>query len=241
MQEQAEILKSAGCHGIGSVSEKGALEKIKAYEAAGVKVFSVYAGGKVTENDYQFQREELSKTMKLLSGSGAVIEFNIQGDRKNKLAKEHAVKMMQEVADMANEAGLKVVIYPHSGNFAAPTLSHATKIARQADRKNLGVMFNLCHFLKEQPKASLTEELENAKDLLWQVSTSGADQGGENWTQLIQPLGKGSYKQDQLFQVMKELGFKGSIGLQCYQIKSDPKEYLKVSSDSYKELLKSVN
>jgi sugar phosphate isomerase/epimerase len=149
--------------------------------------------------------------------------------------------MVQEVADMANEAGLKVVIYPHSGNFAAPTLSHATTIARQADRKNLGVMFNLCHFLKEQPEASLTEELENAKDLLWQVSTSGAEQSGKNWTQLIQPLGKGSYKQEQLFQALKEIGFKGSIGVQCYQIKSDPKEYLKVSADSYKELLKSVN
>lgn len=241
VQEQAEILVNAGCQGIGSINEKGALAKLKAYKAAGMKVYSLYAGGAVTEKGYQFQRQELSESMKFLRGSGAMIEFTIKGDRGNKSAQEQAVKMMQEVADLAKEEGLKVVIYPHVGPFVAATLSEATAIAKKANRNNLGLMFNLCHFLKEQPQASLKAELENAGALLWGVSTSGAEENGKSWTHLIQPLRKDSYKQEELFKALKHIGYKGTIGLQCYQIKPEPKKYLKVSADSYKAILKSVN
>ncbi|MFT5905607.1 MAG: glucose/arabinose dehydrogenase [Cryomorphaceae bacterium] len=240
-QEQAGILKNAGYQGIGSINERGAVAKMKAYKAAGVKVYSLYAGGAVTEKGYKFQRQELSESMKFLRGSGALIEFYIQGIKGKKSALDQAVKMIQEVADLANKEGLKVVIYPHSGNYMAETLGQATVIAKQANRKNLGVMFNLCHFLKVQAPASLKEELVNAKDLLWGVSTSGAEENGQDWTQLIQPLRKDSYKQEQLFKTLKSIGYKGTIGLQCYQIKSDPKTHLKLSADSYKSLLKLVN
>ncbi|MFT5632915.1 MAG: glucose/arabinose dehydrogenase/sugar phosphate isomerase/epimerase [Rubritalea sp.] len=240
-QEQAGIIKNAGYQGIGSISERGALAKLKAYKTAGLKVYSIYAGGEVTEKGYQFQRQELSESMNFLRGSGAMIEFYIKGDKGNNATRQQAVKMMQEVADLANEKGLRVVIYPHSGNYVTPTLSQATTIAKQANRKNLGVMFNLCHFLKEQPQASLKEELLSAKDLLWGVSTSGAEENGKSWVQLIKPLGKDSYQQDELLKTLKHVGYKGAIGLQCYQISSDPKIHLKISADSYKDLLKSVN
>ena len=54
----------------------------------------------------------------------------------------------------------------------------AVRIARKAKRDNVGVMFNLCHFLRVEPKTDLAATLKNAAPFLWRVSTSGAEIGG---------------------------------------------------------------
>ena len=67
-------------------------------------------------------------------------------------------------------------------------------------------MFNLCHFLKVEPKANLKATLLEAKDLLWQVSTSGAELEA-NWGQLIQTLDRGDFDQKALFRFSMKSDF----------------------------------
>lgn len=72
----------------------------------------------------------------------------------------------------------------------------------------------------------LRKTLEEAKPLLWSVSTCGADVGGTTWESLIKPLDAGSYDQVTLIKLLRELGYTGDVGLQCYALKEPSKEHL---------------
>ena len=97
-------------------------------------------------------------------------------------------------------------------------------------------MFNLCHYLKVEPKTDLKAALTEAKPLLWQVSTSGAEIGGNNWGQLIQTLDRGTFDQNNLFQILRDLGFSGNVGFQCYAIRGDSRENLKRSIEAWNKI-----
>ena len=56
-----------------------------------------------------------------------------------------------------------------------------------------------------------------------------ADVGGNDWGALIQTLDKGSFDQVAFFKMLREIGFSGDVGLQCYAVKGDPKDNLKRS------------
>ena len=98
-------------------------------------------------------------------------------------------------------------------------------------------MFNLCHFLKVEPNADLQKTLESAGDLLWRVSTCGADTDGKSWSQLIQTLDRGSFDQVTFLKLLREIGFSGDIGLQCYAIRGDTKQNLNRSIAAWRKYL----
>ena len=156
-------------------------DRLKAYEKAGLKIFSFYIGGKLSSEGYTYQ-SEIPESITQLKGHDTVLELYLQGSKKSN-TDEQAIACVQEIADLAEKSGRRVVLYPHAG-FYIDTLSDAIRVARKCRRNNVGVMFNLCHYLKVEPKNALKATLLEAKDLLWQVSTSGADIGGTNWDNL---------------------------------------------------------
>jgi sugar phosphate isomerase/epimerase len=117
------------------------------------------------------------------------------------------------------------------------TLGDAARIARLSSCDNVGVMFNLCHFLKVEPQSDLRKTLESAEGLLWTVSTCGADSDGANWGTLIQPLDQGSFDQTAFLKTLREIGFSGDVGLQCYGVKGDPMDNLARSIGAWKKHL----
>jgi len=220
--EGARLLKKIGYAGIGSVYPKDANQYLAACKAEGLKIFSIYAGGKVDETAYRIDTH-VREAIVSLRGTDALVELNLQrGDNPND---GQAVAMVREVADLAKKSGLKVVIYPHD-KFYVENLDHAVRIAWASGRDNVGVTFNLCHFLKVQPKADLEAVLENAKPVLWSASVCGADADGKDWPTLIQPLDEGSFDQASLLQHLAKIEFKGPIGLQCFNIRIEPRQHL---------------
>ena len=222
VKERVQVLKELGYDGIGSAklsqSDLSLPDRLKAYEKAGLKIFSFYIGGKLSSEGHTFQ-SEIPEAIRQLKGHDTILELYIQGSKKNNTDKQ-AIAFVQKIADLAEKSGLRVVLYPHAG-FYIDTLSDAIRVARKCQRNNVGVMFNLCHFLKVEPKANLKATLLEAKDLLWQVSTSGAEMGGTNWGQLIQTLDRGDFDQKALFQILDEIGFSGNVGFQCYAIRGE--------------------
>ena len=237
VKERVKVLEELGYDGIGSAklsqSDLSLPDRLKAYEKAGLKIFSFYIGGKLSSEGHTFQ-SEIPEAIRQLKGHDTILELYIQGSKKNN-SDEQAIAFVQKIADLAEKSGLRVVLYPHAG-FYIDTLSDAVRVARKCKRNNVGVMFNLCHFLKVEPKANLKATLLEAKDLLWQVSTSGAEIGGTNWGQLIQTLDRGDFDQKALFQILDEIGFSGNVGFQCYAIRGDSRENLKRSMDAWKKL-----
>lgn len=229
-QERVKVLKELGYDGIGSAKlSQNALplpQRLKLYDEAGLKLFSFYVGGKLGTKGHSYGKE-ISQAIKDLKGRDTILELYVQGNKKTN-TDEQAVAFVREIADQAKESGLLIVLYPHAG-FYVDTLGSAVRVARKCERENVGVMFNLCHYLKVEPKTDLKAALTEAKPLLWQVSTCGAEKGGTSWGQLIQTLDRGSYDQAALFQMLRKIGFKGNVGFQCYAIRGDSRDNLKRS------------
>jgi len=235
-EERVKVLKELGYDGIGSARVRDTLplpQRLKLYDKAGLKLFSFYVGGRLGPKGHSYGKE-ISQAIKELKGRDTILELFVQGNKKSN-TDEQAVAFVREIADQAKESGLRIVLYPHAG-FYVDTLGDAVRVARKCERENVGVMFNLCHYLKVEPKTDLKAALTEAKPLLWQVSTSGAEKGGNSWGQLIQTLDRGSYDQKALFQMLREHGFQGNVGFQCYAIRGDSRENLKRSIEAWNQI-----
>ncbi len=224
--QEAATLRALGYDGVGSTRLAGLKERIAAYEAAGLKVFSIY----VNLGDPQ-----IAESIPLLKDHGVTIELTVR-----KPIDAATVKELQDLADRAAEADLRIALYPHAG-FTIATIDPALELIDKTDRPNVGVMFNLCHFLKNEKQQDLEATLTKAGAKIFAVSTCGADKDGDNWGALIQPLDEGTFDQTRLFGTLKKIGFKGTVGIQCYAVPGDKRENLKRSVDAWRKILAEVN
>ena len=240
---RVQILKELGYDGISYSGTKGASEMLNALDAAGLKFFNTYVG--LNLDAEQKYATELIETITRLKGRDAMLWLFVTG-RKHKRSSEEgdriAVEAICEVADLAHKSGVKIALYPHTG-FYAESLDDALRIAEKVNRRNVGVTFNLCHWLKVEGDKDPTKTLQRAMPYLFQVSINGADSGDTktmNWSRLIQPLGSGTYDVGGVLKTLKELGYAGPIGLQGYGVKGDSKENLKRSIQAWRKLTDSL-
>ena len=233
LEEGVRIVKELGYHGIGSVYPNRLAEFKAACDTEKLKIYSIYVDSRVNEDGFSYD-QQIDKVFAVLKGSDALVELNVQ--RGKNPTDEQAIALVGEVADKAKEAGLKVVLYPHS-NFFIERVDHAVRIAKAANRDNLGIAFNLCHFLKVQPTDDLSATLTEAKPFLWSVSINGADTEGKDWNTLIRPLDEGTFDQATLIEILRKIGYKGAVGLQCFNIKIDSRQHLTRSIKAWKKFL----
>ncbi len=232
VEEGVALLKELGYPGIGSVYPQDLAKYQVACEKVGLRVFSIYGGGKVHKNSYTFD-PKMSEAIALLKGTDAIVELNVQGGEEPQ--EEQAVALVQKIAAEAKAAGLKMILYPHANHFIE-RVDHALRIAKASGCDNVGVAFNLCHFLKVQPSDDLEQTIAAAKDHLWSVSICGADRDGKDWSTLIRPLDEGSFDQAALLRLLKTQGYRGPVGLQCYSIAIPPRQHLTRSLAEWKLL-----
>ena len=150
-------------------------------------------------------------------------------------AEEQAVKAVREVADLAEAAELRVALYPHTG-FHVARLSDAVRLAEKADRANVGVTFNLCHWLKEGRPEKMLTEIRAAAPRLFVVTINGADRLGTSWKQLIQPLDQGDFDVGGFLAALRNAGFRGPVGFQGYGIGGDARQNLRRTMAAWKTL-----
>jgi sugar phosphate isomerase/epimerase len=124
------------------------------------------------------------------------------------------------------------------GNYVE-RIEDAVRLVKKTDRKNLGVAFNLCHFLKMDDEKNLEKRLKEAKPYLLAVNINGSDVGDTNrmdWDRLIRTLDRGDFDNASLLKTLKKLNYAKPIGLQCYGIPGDCRENLKRSMKAWREL-----
>ena len=233
VDEGMRRVKDLGYPGVGSVYPKDLVKFKAACDKEGLRVFSIYTGGTVNADGFHYEKD-VTQAIAMLKGTDALVELNVQ--RGENPTDEQAVAFVKEIAAQAKEAGLKVVLYPHA-NFHIERVNHALQIAKATGLDNVGIIFNLCHFLKVQPTDNLAATLKAAKPLMWSISTCGADRDGIDWNTLIRPLDEGSFDQTALLRQLREIGFRGPVGLQCYNIKTDPQENLSRSMKAWNKHL----
>jgi len=219
--EQTELAKRTGYAGIFWSGTKDIPQLMAAHRARGLKVLGIYTGMNLSQPNPNYDAA-LPEAIRQLKGSGALITFTVSGKAAN--GDEMAVPVIREVADMAAKAGLKVALYPHYGHHVA-RIEDALRLCEKTARPNVGLVFNLCHWLRSGDAANLEARLKQALPRTFMVSVNGADPEGD-WNRLIQTLDRGSYDVRAFVRTLKSMGYQGPFGLQCYNVKGDREENL---------------
>ena len=154
---------------------------------------------------------------------------------------EAAVATVRCIADLAAEAGLQVVLYPHT-DFYAERVADNVRLAEKVDRENVGVTWNLCHWLKVEKGREFEKTAAQALPYLRRVTINGADEpeGDMGWDRLIQPLDSGSYDVAVFLKGLRDLGYRGPVGLQGYGIGGDRRAVLERSLAAWKDLARRI-
>lgn len=131
---------------------------------------------------------------------------------------------------------MKVALYPHAGDWLE-RVEDAIRVTKKAQRDNLGVMFNLCHWLRVDPQREYRPLLECAGPKLFAVTINGADEFDTQpgWGRYIQSLDRGSFDMQSFLRTLRQLHYGGPVGLQCYGLRGDAREHLTRSIATWRE------
>jgi sugar phosphate isomerase/epimerase len=236
LDEQAALVKRTGYAGLGYTGALHIPEMLQALESRDLKMFSTYVAVHL-DGDHPGYDPALPEAIRQLKGHGTAIWLTVQGNPPDGDAT--AVRMVREVADLAAASGLRVVLYPHLGLYVG-RVEDALRIRKLVDRPNVGVSFNLTHFLAVKDEPNLDQRLREAMPYLEFVSINGAEHEG-GWDRLIQPLDRGAFDVFGFLKKLVALGYKGPIGLQCYQVPGDREDNLKRSMAAWRGFQDRIN
>lgn len=246
-QSDIELLAQLGYAGLSvglpdpAASQRLAEQVLPWLDARHLKLFAIYCNVHLDRGGYTYNTE-LKRSLQLLKGRGTVVWLPIVTKAfqpSDPEADPMAVAIVAEIADLAAAQGLSVSLYHHAGSLME-RVTDVLRIADKAGRPNVGVTFNLCHWLRTDPPNSLEKTLRLASSRLSMVTINGADAGSKDWNKLIQPLDRGTFDVGALLDALLRLGYKGPIGLQGYEVadnfKIDPRENLSRSMAAWKRL-----
>ncbi len=240
--EQAKLLKDLSYDGIGYTGTQRIPDMLAALDAQGLKMYSTYVGACVDAGKPPYD-PGLKKCLAQLKGRDTLISLFVTGGTPSAdTSDDRAVAILREISDMAEPNGIRVALYPHVGMYIA-RVDDALRLAKKVDRKNIGTGFNLCHFLKLDDGNKLETRLQEAMPYLFTVSINGADDGDTNqmsWDRLIQNLDRGSFDVARMLKTLKQLDYKGAVGLQMYAIPGKPRENLAHSMAGWRKLCERV-
>jgi sugar phosphate isomerase/epimerase len=132
-----------------------------------------------------------------------------------------------------------VALYPHTG-FWVERVEDSIRVAKKVDRKNVGVTFNLCHWLMVDDQKNVEPLIKAAMPYLFVVTINGADSGSKDWKGLIQTLDRGSFDAGKFLKTLADCGYTGPIGFQGYGIGGDAYDNLKRTMDAWRKLSRAL-
>lgn len=240
-EEQLAMVKELGFAGIGpSYTKPNALrEMLAAVDRQQSKLFALYVPLDLDATAHP--SPQIRDAIDQLRGRDAILWLWVVSTAhqpSDQGGDARAVQMLREVAALAEPAGVRIALYPHAGTWVE-RVEDAVRVARGVDRKNVGVTFNLCHWLKVDG-TNLEARLKEALPHLFVVTINGADAGGKDWGKLIQPLGSGTFDVGKVLAKLAELGWQGPIGLQHFGISGDAKANLRRSMDAWRVMSRKV-
>ncbi len=233
-REQVDMLHALGYDGIDHTGCKDLEPLIARLDERGMRLFALYLDVWVGKNRNQYN-DGLEEAIRLLNGRDVALWVPLRSEDfpvSSPEGDEYAVSMVEKIADLAAGSGLRVALYPHTG-FWMEKVEDAIRIARKINRPNVGVTFNLCHWLKVSRREELNSVLKEAFPFLSMVTINGAD-AGDSWKQLIQPLGSGDYDVFEVIKYLRTLKYGGPIGLQGYGIGGDVLDNLGRSMNAWR-------
>jgi sugar phosphate isomerase/epimerase len=230
-EQQAETLKELGYDGISyNYTTAQDLKKwIEVFDQSGLKIYGVYVH--TFPDRPQPIDPGFREAIKLLKGTGTVIWMTFRETKQKGDYDDACVRIAREMGDLAQAAGVRVAIYPHAGFYVA-TAADSLRIAGKAAHAQVGASYNLCHefMTGNGDKAVATLRQVAPKSTL--VSINGVDAARKNY---IATLDTGDFDITGFLRELQQTGYRGPVGLQCYNIKGDIKENLRRSMDAWRK------
>ncbi len=239
MQEQAKLIKEIGFDGFAGHTSEDYYQRRAVLDEVGLMMPEIYWGMTLEGTGEITYKEEIKDIIRDSEGRDLMVALflNAPAHMDNKEEGDPLVaEGIRELADYAARYGAKVAVYPHANNYCE-TIHHAVKLAELAGRENAGLVFNACHLLKVEGEEGWKEKALAALPHLYMVSINGADSGNTKemgWDRLIQPLGEGTFDTYEVVRFIKDNGYEGLFGLQCYNIDQDCETALRKSMDTWK-------
>ena len=238
---QLDLVKEVGFEGLSWRTDAPDRVKqlLEGAKQRGLKVFVIYANLDLKDGKLVYD-PRLKEIIPLCKGTDTMIWPNLTSKQfkpSDPAGDDIAVAGLRDLAALCEANGVRIAIYPHF-NMWVHRLEDALRVVKKVDRKNVGVTFNLCHALIDGAEAKIPALIEEAAPYLFCATINGADSGAAKteMPRMIQTLDKGSYDVGIVLQKLKAVGFTGPIGLQCYNIKGDPKTLLTGSMGAWKKL-----
>ena len=154
LEQQAALLKELGYDGVGHLWLDNIPERLKTLDAAGLKLFQITMTVDIAPGKQAYD-PRFKEVMPLLKGRGVQFVLLMNGLKPSDPAGDaRAVEIVREMADLARDSGAQVLLYPHSYDWLE-RIEDAVRVADKVDRPNVGVMFNLCHWLRVSKRPRL--------------------------------------------------------------------------------------
>ncbi len=239
LPEQVTMVRSLGFEGIGyPLWLDDSLDKnLKIIDNAGLGVCMLYTRININPSAGQAYDPRLTNLVSRLKGRSVTICVLLQGlPPADARGEAKAVAILRELGNLASDAGLRISVYHHKNDWTE-SLLFALKVVEKVNHPDVGVNFNLCHWLMVDGDKDYQPVLRQNSAKIFLVTLNGASMGAKAWTNgLIQPLDQGDFDNGQLLKVLREINYRGPIGLMCYGIPGNALEHLSCSMKAWQKL-----
>ena len=228
-EQQVSTLKELGYDGISYnyTNPKDLAVWIETCRKHGIKLQSLYFHT-FPDQDPSYD-PAFKEAIPMLKGTDCVIWMTLREAKdKTRNYDKEAVAIVRDVADQAATHGLQVSIYPHAGFYVAAAADSA-RMARLADRPNVGPSLNLCHEFMTHNGGKLDETIKQVAPQAILVSLNGIDVARKQYQGR---LDQGDFDLVAYVKKVRAAGYKGPFGLQGYNVPGEPAENLRLSMES---------
>ncbi len=236
LPEQVQMLRELDFDGVAYSQwlDENLEKNLRIVDEAGLKVYMLEASVNVNPKERPYH-PRLPEAIRKLKGRPVTISLTLRGfPPGDPRGEEPAARILRRLGDVAGQCGLRISIYNHTGDWTA-SLPYALKIVKKVDHPQVGANFNLCHWLMVDGDKDYRALLRENAAKIFVVTINGAQIGSKTWTNgLIQPLDRGDFDNRQLLATLREIGYRGPIGLMCYGIPGDAREHLDRSMKVWK-------
>jgi len=242
--EQVKMLKEIGFDGTGyAIWLSDDMEKnLKILDDAGLQIYMFWISVNLNAEKGKAYDQRLPDAIRKLKGRPATICVLLGGFKAgDPNGMDAAIKVLRELGNIAAEAGVRISIYQHVGNWTE-SLPFVVEVVRKVDHPQVGFNFNLCHWLKVDGKNDYRPLLRDNATKLFVVTINGAQVDAKTWANgLIQPLDCGNFDNGQLLTTLAGIGYKGPVGLMCYGVPDDARDHLVRSMAVWRKLKTKIN
>jgi sugar phosphate isomerase/epimerase len=231
LPEQAQMLRELGFDGAGYPVwlDASADANLQTLDQSQLKLAIAWTTVNVNPDAKPFD-PKLLDTLRKLKGRNTTVCVLLQGlPPADPRGEQPAIRALRQLGDAAAASDLRVSIYHHTGDWTQSLLD-AAQLVKKVDHPRVGLNFNLCHWLMIDGDKDYRPVLKENASKIFVVTINGAKLGTKTWTNgLIQGLDQGDFDNRQLLALVREIGYRGPIGLMCYGMPGDARDHLEAS------------